>query len=133
MSMVDPLADMYTRIRNASRVKKEAVDIPSSKLKEEIAKILKEEGYIENYKVIEEGINKVLKIKLKYSGKKKASVIVNIKQVSRPGLRIYVDSEKIPKVLGGVGTAILTTSQGVLTDAQCRKHSTGGEVLCYVW
>lgn len=133
MSMVDPLADLYTRIRNASRVKKETVDMPVSKLKEQIVKIFKEEGFVENYKVLEGDSHKILRIKLKYSGKKKDSVISNIKQVSKPGLRVYVNSDKIPKVLGGFGTAVITTSQGVLTDEQCRKLRTGGEVLCYIW
>lgn len=133
MSMVDPLAEMYTRIRNASRVKKDSVDIPESNLKEQIAKILKEEGFIENYKVIEEGSFKILKVKLKYAGKNKQSVINNIRQISKPSIRAYVDSKNIPNVLGGVGIAILTTSQGVMTGSNCRKLKIGGEVLCKVW
>lgn len=133
MTMVDPLADMYTRIRNASRVKKDTVDMPFSKLKEEISKILKDEGFIENYKVLDVEKKNILMIKLKYDGKNKTSVISNIKQVSKPGLRVYVDSDNIPKVLGGLGVAIITTSQGILTDAVCRKNKIGGEVLCQVW
>jgi small subunit ribosomal protein S8 len=131
--MVDPLADMYTRIRNASRVKKETVDMPASKIKESIAKILKDEGFIENYKVLEETGHKIIRIKLKYAGRKKESVISNIKQISKPGLRVYVDSANIPKVLGGFGVAILTTSKGIMIDGECRKLRTGGEVLCHVW
>jgi small subunit ribosomal protein S8 len=133
MAMVDPLADMYTRIRNASRVKKETVDVPASKIKESIAKILKEEGFIDNYKVLEEDGHKLMRIKLKYAGKKKESVISNIKQISKPGLRVYVDSTNIPKVLGGFGVAIVTTSKGLMVDEQCRKLHIGGEVLCNVW
>jgi small subunit ribosomal protein S8 len=133
MSMMDPLADMYTRIRNASRVKKETVDIPASNLKKEIAKILKEEGFVENFKVLDDDKQGTIRIKLKYDGKKRTSVISGIKQVSKPGLRIYVNSNEVPKVLGGYGIAVLTTSSGVITDAQCRKLRVGGEVLCQVW
>ncbi len=133
MAMVDPLADMYTRIRNASRVKKETVDMPASKIKESVAKILKDEGFVDNYKVLEENGRKIIRIKLKYSGRKKESVINNIKQISKPGLRVYVDSDNIPKVLGGFGVAILTTSKGIMVDEECRKLRTGGEVLCHVW
>lgn len=132
MSMVDTLGDMYTRIRNASRAKKDTVDIPATNLKKEIARILKEEGFIENFKVLDDSRRGILRIKLKY-GPKRSPAITNIKQISKPGLRIYVSADEVPRVLGGVGIAIITTSKGVLTDAQCRKERVGGEVLCYVW
>lgn len=132
MSMFDPLGDMYTRIRNASRVGKETVDIPSSNLKKEIAKVLKAEGFIDNFKTLDSDHKQVIRIKLRY-GEKKAKVITNIKQISRPGLRIYVNADKTPRVLGGFGVAIITTSKGVLTDRQCREQRVGGEVLCYIW
>lgn len=130
--MVDPLADMYTRVRNANRVGKETVDIPASKMKCCIAEVLKEEGFIENFKLLDDNRQGILRIKLKY-GKKKAKVITNIKQISKQGLRIYVRADKVPQVLGGMGIAIISTSNGILTDAQCRRERVGGEVLCYVW
>jgi len=132
MSMMDPLGDMYTRIRNASRVGKETVDIPASNLKKEIAKVLKAEGFIDNFKTLDSDHKQVIRIKLRYA-EKKGKVITNIKQVSRPGLRIYVNADEIPRVLGGIGVAIITTSKGVLTDRQCREQRVGGEVLCYIW
>lgn len=132
MSMMDPLGDMYTRIRNASRVGKETVDIPASNLKKEIAKVLKAEGFIDNFKTLDSDHKQIIRIKLRY-GEKKAKVITNIKQISRPGLRIYVNADKIPRVLGGFGVAIITTSKGMLTDRQCREQRVGGEVLCYIW
>lgn len=132
MSMVDPLGDMYTRIRNASRVKRETVDIPATKLKKEIARVFKEEGFIENFKVLDDSRQGILRIKLKY-GEKHSPAITNIKQISKPGLRIYVNASEIPRVLGGIGVAIITTSKGVFTDTQCRKEKVGGEVLCYIW
>lgn len=132
MSMVDPLADMYTRIRNAHRVAKETVDIPFSKLKEKIIQIFKEEGYIENYKVLENDSKPLIRIKFKY-GKKGKKVINNIKQISKPGLRVYVNTDEIPRVLGGLGVAVITTSKGIITDDKCRREKVGGEVLCYIW
>lgn len=132
MSMVDPLADMFTRIRNASRVGKETVDFPTSKIKKEITKILKEEGFVENFKVLPSDKQDLIRIKLKY-GNKRNSVIAGIRQISKPGIRIYVTADSIPHVQGGTGIAILTTSKGVLTDHGCRKEKVGGEVLCYVW
>ena len=132
MSMVDPLADMYTRIRNASRVVKETVDIPASNIKKGISGILKEEGFIDNFKILDGNYQGIIRIKLKY-GKRKNSVITNIKQISKPGLRIYVNADEIPRVLGGLGIAIITTSSGVFTDRQCREQRIGGELLCYVW
>lgn len=132
MAMVDPLGDMYTRIRNASRVRKETVDMPASKLKKEIAELLKEGRFIDNFKILSDNRQGIIRIKLKY-GTKRRSVINNIKQISKPGLRIYVNRDNIPRVLGGFGMAIITTSKGVLTDTECRKQGVGGELLCYVW
>jgi len=132
MSMTDPIADMLTRIRNANHVYKEKVDVPFSKLKVEIARILLEEGFIKNYKVSEEkGKHPVIRISMKY-GDKRERVILHIDRVSRSGRRIYSGKSRIPKVIGGLGVAIISTSKGVLTDQQARKQGVGGEVLCYV-
>ena len=130
----DPIADMLTRIRNANMVSLTEVDMPSSKLKVELAKLLKSEGYVEDYAVVEkEGSNfKTLKISLKYDEKSKP-VISNLKRVSRPGLRNYCKAKDIPQVLGGMGIAIISTSKGLLTDRKARKENVGGEILCYVW
>jgi small subunit ribosomal protein S8 len=130
----DPIADMLTRIRNANMVSLTEVDMPSSKLKIELAKLLKAEGYVEDYNVIaKEGSNfKTLKISLKYDEKSKP-VISNLKRVSRPGLRNYCKAKDIPQVLGGMGIAIISTSKGLLTDRKARKENVGGEILCYVW
>ena len=130
----DPIADMLTRIRNANMVSLTEVEMPSSKLKVELAKLLKSEGYIEEYAVVEkEGSNfKTLKITLKYDEKSKP-VISNLKRVSRPGLRNYCKAKDIPQVLGGMGIAIISTSKGLLTDRRARKENVGGEILCYVW
>ena len=130
----DPIADMLTRIRNANMVSLKEVDMPSSKLKIELAKLLKAEGYVEDYNVIaKEGSNfKTLKISLKYDEKSKP-VISNLKRVSKPGLRNYCKAKDIPQVLGGMGIAIISTSKGLLTDRKARKENVGGEVLCYVW
>ncbi len=132
MVLTDPVADMITRIRNASSVKHESVDIPCSKLKVEVARILKEEGYIREYKVIEDDKQGILRIYLKY-GPNKEKVLSGIKRISKPGLRVYANKEEIPRVLGGLGIAILSTSQGVMTDRAARKSNIGGEVICYVW
>lgn len=131
MSLSDPIADMLTRVRNGSRAKHEKVDIPASKIKSEIARLFKEEGYVKNYKVIDDGKQGILRIYLKYD--EEDSGVINVKRVSRPGRRIYVDSLHIPKVLNGLGMSILSTSKGILTDKQARKHNVGGEVLCHVW
>lgn len=132
MSMTDPIADMLTRIRNASQTYKEKVDIPFSKLKLEIARILSEEGFIKNYKVVEEkGKPSVIRVSLKY-GEKREQVITTITRISRSGRRVYKGKAHIPKVIGGLGIAILSTSKGVLTDHQARQQGVGGEVLCYV-
>ena len=132
MSMMDPIADMLTRIRNANHVYKEKVDIPFSKLKLEIARILSEEGFIRNYKVVEDkGRPAWIRISLKY-GDKRERVITAIERVSRSGRRVYSGKARIPKVIGGLGVAILSTSKGVLTDQQARQQGVGGEVLCLV-
>lgn len=130
----DPIADMLTRIRNANMVSLTEVDMPSSKLKVELAKLLKSEGYVEDYAVVEKegSAFKTLKITLKYDEKSKP-VISNLKRVSRPGLRNYCKAKDIPQVLGGMGIAIISTSKGLLTDRKARKENVGGEILCYVW
>lgn len=132
MVMTDPIADMLTRIRNANSAKHDSVDIPVSKLKVEVARILKEEGYVRDYKVIDDGKQGVLRIYLKYGPNKKL-VISGIKRISKPGLRVYAKKDEIPRVLGGLGIAILSTSKGVMTDRAARQLGVGGEVLCYVW
>lgn len=133
MSMTtDPIADMLTRIRNALTAKHETVEIPASKIKVNIAEILKKEGYIADYEVIESGVQSAIKITLKYAGKNK-KVITGLKRISKPGLRVYCESTKIPSVLNGMGIAILSTSQGVMTDKEAREAGCGGEVLAYVW
>ncbi len=128
----DPIADMLTRIRNANALRYEEVSMPSSKQKEAIAKILKNEGFITDYKVEDEEGKKSLSITLKYSASGER-VITNLKRISKPGLRIYAEADKIPSVLKGLGIAIVSTSKGVMTDRQARKAGGGGEILCYVW
>ncbi len=132
MSMTDPIADMLTRIRNANMVSHEKVEIPSSKLKVELAKLLKEEGFITDYEVKEVGKFKILSITLKYDMNKKP-VITKLERISKPGLRNYCKAKNLPKVLGGMGIAIVSTSRGLLTDRKARKENIGGEVLCYVY
>lgn len=132
MVMTDPIADMLTRIRNASSVKHESVDIPRSKLKEELARILKGEGFIREYKVIEDDKQGTIRVYLKYDSGK-GQVIRGIKRISKPGLRVYANKDEVPRVLGGLGVAILSTSQGIMTDRVARKAGIGGEVICYVW
>jgi small subunit ribosomal protein S8 len=128
----DPIADMLTRVRNALNARHPKVDVPASKLKTEIARILKEEGYIANYKVAEEGVKKVIKIYLKYATDN-SPVISGIERVSRPGCRNYAGKHEIPQVQGGLGISILTTARGVMTGRTARKESVGGEILCRVW
>ena len=130
--MTDPIADMLTRIRNAIAAKHSRADIPASKLKLEIARILKEEGYIANYKPTEEDGHKVIRVYLKYGSNNEAA-ISNVSRVSRPGCRVYVRRTEIPRVLGGLGINILTTPRGVMTGRQARKQGVGGEVLCEIW
>ena len=128
----DPIADMLTRVRNAMASRHPKVDVPASRLKAEIARILKEEGYIANFKVAEEGVKKVIKIYLKYASNN-APVITRIERVSRPGCRVYVGRDDIPRVQGGLGINILTTARGVMTGSTARKEHVGGEVLCQLW
>ena len=131
MSMTDPLADMLTRMRNGSKAKFEKVDIPSSKLKREIAKVLKEEGFIKNFKVVTEGQFENIRVFLKYDANRKG--VIHIRRVSRPGGRFYAGSDDIPSVMSGLGISILSTAKGILTDRAARKAHVGGEVLCQVW
>lgn len=130
--MTDPIADMLTRIRNAIVAKHDTVEMPTSKMKEEIAKILVSEGYINEYKIEGEGIEKKMVVALKY-GAKGERVITGIKRISKPGLRVYATCDELPKVLGGLGVAIISTPKGVMTDREARKSRHGGEVLAYVW
>ena len=132
MSMTDPIADMLTRIRNANQVSHTTVDIPSSKLKVQLAKLLKEEGYITDYEEKTVGKFKVLTITLKYDAKNKP-IITKLERVSKPGLRNYSKAKNLPKVLGGMGIAVVSTSKGLLTDRKARKDNLGGEVICYVY
>ena len=135
MGMVtsDPIADMLTRIRNANTAKHDTVDVPSSKMKVAIADILLNEGFIEKYDMIEDGNFKTIRITLKYGADKNEKVITGIKRISKPGLRIYAGKEDLPRVLGGLGIAILSTNQGIITDKEARKLQVGGEVLAFVW
>ena len=130
MVMTDPIADMLTRIRNANQMRNETVSMPSSKIKVEIAKILKEEGYVTDYSVSSDD-KKVLSLQLKYNGTER--VISGIKRISKPGLRVYAQADELPKVLNGLGIAIISTSAGVMCDKKARKLGTGGEVLAYIW
>jgi len=132
MVMTDPIADMLTRIRNALVAKHESIEVPASNIKAAIAEILLEEGFIRNYTRIEDGKQGILKIDLKY-GPNGERVISGLKRISKPGLRVYVRKDQVPKVLGGLGIAILSTSKGVITDKKAREEGVGGEVLCYVW
>jgi small subunit ribosomal protein S8 len=127
----DPIADMLTRIRNAIRIKADKVDIPASKMKLEVAKILKEEGFIRAYKILKDKRQGILRINLKYVNGD--CLITGLRRVSRPGRRVYVGGTEIPRVMGGVGVAILTTSRGILSDKTCRNENVGGEVICHVW
>ena len=135
MGMVtsDPIADMLTRIRNANTAKHDTVDVPASKMKLAIAKILLDEGYIAKYDVIEDGTFKTIHITLKYGADKNEKIITGLKRISKPGLRVYANREELPKVLGGLGIAIISTNQGVVTDKEARKLGVGGEVLAFIW
>jgi len=133
MTTNDPIADMLTRIRNANTAKHDTVDVPASKMKIAIADILVDEGYIAKYDLVEDGSFKTLHITLKYGVDKNEKVISGIKRISKPGLRVYANTEDIPRVLGGLGIAILSTNKGVVTDKEARKLGVGGEVLCFVW
>ncbi len=133
MTMSDPIADMLTRIRNANTAKHDIVDVPSSKMKIAIADILVDEGYITKYDLVDEGTFKTIRITLKYGRDKNEKVLTGIKRISKPGLRIYAGKDDIPKVLGGLGIAILSTNKGIMTDKEARKEQVGGEVLAYIW
>ena len=133
MTMSDPIADMLTRIRNANTAKHDTVDIPASKMKIAIADILVNEGYIAKYDIVEDGAFKTIRVTLKYGVDKNDKVITGLKRISKPGLRVYANCEVLPKVLGGLGTAIISTNQGVITDKEARKAGVGGEVLAFVW
>lgn len=133
MSMSDPIADMLTRIRNANTAKHDTVDVPSSKMKVAIADILVNEGYVKSYEIIENGVQKTMRITLKYGADKNEKVITGVKRISKPGLRVYANTDELPRVLGGMGTAIISTNKGVITDKQARKLGVGGEVIAFVW
>ena len=133
MSMSDPIADMLTRIRNANTAKHDTVDVPASKIKIAIADILVREGYIAKYDLIDEGSYKTIRIALKYGADKNEKIITGLKRISKPGLRVYAGKEELPKVLGGLGIAIISTNKGVMTDKEARVQGVGGEVLAFVW
>ena len=132
MTMTDPIADMLTRIRNANTVGHETVEIPASKMKKAIAEILKEEGYIADFDIIDDNKQGIIKVTMKY-GANKEKVITGIKKISKPGLMVYAKANDVPRVLGGLGIAIISTSKGVISDKEARKMGVGGEVICYVW
>ena len=133
MQITDTIADMLTRIRNASSAKHDSVDIPASNMKKAIAQILVDEGYVKSYQVIDDDKQGIIRITLKYQGPSKSPVLMGLRRVSKPGLRIYSSSEDMPKVMKGIGTAIVSTSNGVMTDKKARKENVGGEVLAFVW
>ena len=133
MTMSDPIADMLTRIRNANTAKHDTVDVPASKMKLAIADILVREGYIKKYDIVEDGAFHTIRISLKYGADKNEKIISGIKKISKPGLRVYAGKEDMPKVLGGLGIAIVSTNQGIITDKQARQLGVGGEVLAFVW
>ena len=132
MVMTDPIADMLTRIRNANIVRDKVVEVPASTIKSELARILKEEGYVDDYEQVNDGKQGIIRLYLKY-GPGRERVITGLKRISRPGLRIYAQKHQIPKVLGGLGIAVLSTSHGIMSDKAARQEGVGGEVLCYVW
>ncbi|PKM80557.1 MAG: 30S ribosomal protein S8 [Firmicutes bacterium HGW-Firmicutes-14] len=132
MVMTDPVADLLTRIRNATMVNHEKVEIPASKMKKSIAEIFKAEGYIRDCEFIDDGKQGIIRIYLKY-GPNKEKVITGLKRISKPGLRVYVNKDQVPKVLGGLGTAVISTSKGIMADKDARKEGLGGEVICYIW
>ena len=132
MVMTDPIADFLTRVRNASHARHEQVDIPASRVKEAIARILREEGFIQGFERIDEGPQGVLRVHLKY-GPERKRVLMGLRRISRPGLRVYARRDQMPRVLGGLGIAVVSTSKGIVTDAEARRLGLGGEVLCYIW
>ena len=131
--MTDPIADMLTRIRNANTAKHDTVDVPASKMKISIAEILLKEGYIKSFELVDNGNFKDIRITLKYGASKNEKIISGLQRISKPGLRVYASKDELPKVLGGLGTAIISTNKGVLTDKEARKENVGGEVLAFVW
>ena len=131
--MTDPIADMLTRIRNANTAKHDTVDVPSSKMKLAIAKILLDEGYIKSYELVENGKFNDIRITLKYGASKNEKIISGLQRISKPGLRVYANKEELPKVLGGLGVAIISTNKGVITDKKARELNVGGEVLAFIW
>lgn len=131
--MTDPIADMLTRIRNANTSKHDTVDVPASKMKVSIADILFKEGYIQKYELVDDGSFKTIRITLKYGKDKNEKIITGLKKISKPGLRVYAGKDELPRVLGGLGIAIISTNQGVVTDKEARKLNVGGEVLAYIW
>ena len=133
MQITDTIADMLTRIRNANSAKHESVDIPASNMKKAIAQILVDEGYVKGFQVIEDGKQGIIRMTLKYEGASRTPVLSGLKRVSKPGLRIYSGCEEMPKVMKGIGTAIVSTSKGVMTDKEARKQHVGGEVLAFIW
>ena len=132
MSMTDPVADMLTRIRNANIVRRHQVDVPGSKLKRAVAQVLRDEGFIDGIQVVEDGPGHLLRLTLKYGAERKR-VITGLRRISRPGRRVYAGKQEVPRVLGGLGVAVLSTSRGIMTDKQARREGVGGEVLCYIW
>lgn len=132
MTMTDPIADMLTRVRNGSRSFHETVAIPGSKMKTEIARILKQEGYVKDYQVVRENGHEMLRVELKY-GRDRERAIAGIRRISKPGLRVYVNKDDIPRVLGGLGIAVISTSKGLMTDREAKKAGLGGEIVCYIW
>ena len=132
MSMTDPVADMLTRIRNANIVRRHQVDVPGSRMKRALAAILKDEGFIDSYQWVEDGKQGLLRLTLRY-GPERERVITGLRRISRPGLRVYAGKDQVPKVLGGLGIAIMSTSHGIMTDRRARSAGVGGEVLCWVW
>jgi len=130
--VTDPIADLLTRVRNANQMRDKEVEVPASKIKEEIARILKEEGFINDYKIKKQDVQNMIVLSLKYT-EKKERVITGLKRISKPGLRVYVKADEVPKVLNGLGIAILSTSKGLMTDKNARKENLGGEVLAYIW
>lgn len=133
MATNDTIADMLTRIRNATLVKQQATAIPATKMTKNIASVLKQEGYIADFEEVGEGIDRRLMLSLKYQGKNRQPIIQKLKRVSRPGLRVYSNHQDLPRVLGGIGIAIISTSKGIMTDREARRQGVGGEILCYVW
>jgi small subunit ribosomal protein S8 len=133
MAANDTIADMLTRIRNACLVKHQTTNVPSTRMTRNIAKVLKDEGFIADYEETGEGVKKYLVVSLKYKGKNRQPIITTMKRVSKPGLRVYSNCKELPRVLGGIGIAIISTSSGIMTDREARRQGIGGEVLCYVW